>query len=314
MRCLYFQRSFYVFLCSSAKMAFVGFGGLSNVCRPARRIATRIRPRGSDRRRAVRTQRPAASTSCRISRSACAASLPRTGTPLRTVAPGQSRRMSASLRPMRAPFVRAVEEGDEGLAREVVRCEEGRDGRCDGRPPAGRTDVDHVVSPGVGQVGFRRRTVVRGDLAPGLIDDSAVLRGVGLLRDDFEEIGTAVAAAIRTATAQRVAAVGKVGHQHFFIVRRRVAPRRSAPAAAKRVVSVRRIVFVFIVLVVCLPVGASRPAFHLRRMRGRIMPDDRRITEILTIFTARNSRPDSRLRNASVDVSVPVGRCNRPRS
>ena len=37
------------------------------------------------------------------------------------------------------------------------------------------------------------------------------------------------------------------------------------------------------------------------------MPDDRRITEILTIFTARNSRPDSRLRNASVDVSVPVG-------
>ena len=81
-------------------------------------------------------------------------------------------------------------EGDEGLAREVVRCEEGRDGRCDGRPPAGRTDVDHVVSPGVGQVGFQRRTVVRGDLAPGLIDDGAVLRGVGLLRDDFEEIGT----------------------------------------------------------------------------------------------------------------------------
>lgn len=68
-----------------------------------------------------------------------------------------------------APFVR--HEGDEGLAREVVRCEEGRDGRCDGRPPAGRTDVDHVVSPGVGQVGFQRRTVVRGDLAPGLIDD-----------------------------------------------------------------------------------------------------------------------------------------------
>ena len=41
----------------------------------------------------------------------------------------------------------------------------------------GRTDVDHVVSPGVGQVGFQRRTVVRGDLAPGLIDDGAVLRG-----------------------------------------------------------------------------------------------------------------------------------------
>ena len=79
-----------------------------------------------------------------------------------------------------APFVR--HEGDEGLAREVVRCEEGRDGRCDGRPPAGRTDVDHVVSPGVGQVGFQRRTVVRGDLASGLIDDGAVLRGVGLLR------------------------------------------------------------------------------------------------------------------------------------
>ena len=34
---------------------------------------------------------------------ACAAPLPRMGTPLRTVAPGQSRRMSVSLRPMRLP-------------------------------------------------------------------------------------------------------------------------------------------------------------------------------------------------------------------
>lgn len=148
MRCLYFQRSFYVFLCSSAKMAFVGFGGLSNVCRPARRIATRIRPRGSDRRRAVRTQRPAASTSCRISRSACAGTAAADGDAAAHGRAGAEPSDVGFAAAHAAPFVR--HEGDEGLAREVVRCEEGRDGRCDGRPPAGRTDVDHVVSPGVG--------------------------------------------------------------------------------------------------------------------------------------------------------------------
>ena len=53
--------------------------------------------------RAVPTVGVPSALSVRPPRSACAAPLPRMGTPLRTVAPGQSRRMSVSLRPMRLP-------------------------------------------------------------------------------------------------------------------------------------------------------------------------------------------------------------------
>ena len=188
MRCLYFQRLFYVFLCSSAKMAFVGFrwalqrlppcAADCDSYSPARFRPSACRPHSASGRLDELSDF-AVGLRCAAAADGDAA------------AHGRARAVPSDVgfaAAHAAPFVR--HEGDEGLAREVVCCEEGRDGRCDGRPPAGRTDVDHVVSPGVGQVGFQRRTVVRADLAPGLIDDGAVLRGVGLLRDDFEEIGT----------------------------------------------------------------------------------------------------------------------------
>ena len=73
------------------------FGGCSAALPPV------CDPCSPERCRAVRPQRPTTSASRRISRSACATLLPRMGTPASTVASGQSRRMSASVRPMRLP-------------------------------------------------------------------------------------------------------------------------------------------------------------------------------------------------------------------
>ena len=157
MRCLYFQRLFYVFLCSSAKMAFVGFrwalqrlppcAADCDSYSPARFRPSACRPHSASGRLDELSDF-AVGLRCAAAADGDAA------------AHGRARAEPSDVgfaAAHAAPFVR--HEGDEGLAREVVCCEEGRDGRCDGRPPAGRTDVDHVVSPGVGQVGFQRRTV-----------------------------------------------------------------------------------------------------------------------------------------------------------
>lgn len=147
MRCLYFQRLFYVFLCSSAKMAFVGFrwalqrlppcAADCDSYSPARFRPSACRPHSASGRLDELSDF-AVGLRCAAAADGDAA------------AHGRARAEPSDVgfaAAHAAPFVR--HEGDEGLAREVVCCEEGRDGRCDGRPPAGRTDVDHVVSPGV---------------------------------------------------------------------------------------------------------------------------------------------------------------------